>query len=316
MTGPGTCKFPERPRWFAIHFFYWMCSIGFAFGLSTSVTAQEFPDKDMPYAQALQLIEQSNFKEALNKCREALKEEWSTRMEIQIQATAVKCCLMLNKRSEAIERVEEIYRASSSSSFISLLPLVWDERLPAPEQPAVNVADLQSDSAPRRLLTASALLHNPDHQQACVDILTEFRTSGLLPLNLMAETQLWRLKTFPDAAVSLDTIERWRSRLGELPEDMHAGPHFVIGRLLQNHQRLEDAALEFLWLPCMECHDPGLAASGLSQAITCLKQSGRTHSAAGLYRELQERFSQTSAAQRALSVDAVEHIATPPSVTP
>jgi len=261
-----------------------------------SVCGQEFPDGGQPYAQALQLVKASRFRAALEKCNEALTEDWSIRMKNEIQATAAKCCLMLNQRDEAIERIEVIYQANSSSSHVALIPLVWDEELPPHERVSVDPSDLHSQSAIRRLLAASALLHEANHQEICVRNLTEFRTSGLLPFNLLAETQLWRLKTFPDASISFSTIERWRQRLSELPEDMQAGPRYIVGRLLKQHQRMEDAALEFLWLPCMECHDPSLAASGLSEAITCLNQSGRANSAQILQAELLQWVPDTSAA--------------------
>ncbi len=303
------------PRAIMHSVFYAMCIALACCRQSMEVTAQEFPADDMPYAQALQMVQASNYRGALSRCREALKEEWSTRMELEIKATAAVCCLRLNRRGETLEWVEEIYRVNSSSPYISLLPLVWDERLPASERPPVEPSDLLSDSVPRRFLAASALLHEAEHRESCVEILTGFRTSGLLPLNHLAETQLWRLKTFPDANISLATVERWRKRLGKLPEDLHPGPHFVVGRLLQNQRRLDAAALEFLWLPCMSCHDPWLAASGLSEAITCLIQSGRNESAERLNIELQERFAQTSAAQRALNSGSIEKSAEPATTT-
>jgi len=253
-------------------------------------------DDTAPYAQARRLLKESQYQAALEKCDEALKEQWPPRYTNTIQATAARCCLGLHRRDAALVRLESIYQRNASSSHLTLLPLVWDERLPDSERLTMDPRDLQSESVPRRLCAASALLHRSEYRDECAAILKQLRTSGRLPLSILAETQSWRLLISDREAesVTLSTITRWQGRVSELPEPIQAGPHFVVARGLRTRRRLEQAALEFLWAPYMQCEDPFLAASSLFEAADCLQKAGQLPASRQLFGELKRRFADAS----------------------
>ncbi len=254
-------------------------------------------DHGSVYREAQQLFEQTQYEASLIKCDLALNDNLPVRIFNSIQATAIRCCLRLNRRDEAVQRVETIWKRDDASPFLNLLPLVWDDRLPTTERYVATPRNLRSQSLPRQLAAASSLLHDPQHQQSCVKILTDVRASRRLPMSVLAETQLWRLGVRKTDDVRLSSVQRWKTQADSLPQSQRAGPQFVVGRALQLRQQPDPAALAFLWAPMMQTDDAFLAATGLAEAIVCLESTGRRDTAQRLRQELQHRFGHTSAAQ-------------------
>ncbi|MCH2200958.1 MAG: hypothetical protein MK102_03235 [Fuerstiella sp.] len=272
-----------------------------------SLQEPDRPDNRTLYAEAERLFEQAAYVQALRNCDQLLTEGFPSRIYNRVQATAIRCCLMLNHPEDAIQRVETIYERDPASPYLSLLPLVWDDRLPVHERYVASPNDLVSESLTRQLASASALLHDSRYAERCVEILKEVRSNRDLPLRILAETQMWRIQLPMTGSVHLPTVRRWQKRAAELPESLRAGPQFVVGRAFQLRHKPDQAALELLWLPLMQTDDPNLAASGLAESIVCLEATGRSASARRLRHELQNRFPRTSAAHR------IRNLATSPS---
>ena len=255
-------------------------------------------------ANAQQLFDQSKYQRALEKCDQKLNEDFPGPVYNRIQALATRCCLLLNRRDDALRRIEAIHDRDPASPYLSLIPLVWDDRLPASERYTAPPKDLHSKSLTRRLAAASALLHESQFTAECVKVLTEVRASRRRPVSILAEIQLWRLQMSDTESVHLPTIRRWQNRTTSLPETLRAGAKFVVGRALQLRHKPDQASLELLWLPLMETDDPYLAASGLAESVVCLETTGRLESARRLRRELQDRFRDSSAARRLADPDS------------
>jgi hypothetical protein len=253
------------------------------------------------YGDAQLLFEKEQYDRALLRCDQALEDALSVRIFNRIQALAIRCCLRLNQFEEALSRVELIYKKDEASPALSLLPLVWDDRLPEKERYVARSKDLESELLPRQLAAASSLLKNAQYRKECVVVLTSIRASHRLPLSVLAETQLWRIDAVQTDSFHLRNIDRWKQRADALPESLRAGPQFTVGRALQLRQKPNQAALELLWAPMMQYDDIFLAASGLAEAIVCLESTGRQESARRLRLELQQRFGHTSAARNLVS---------------
>ena len=256
------------------------------------------------YAEAKRLFDESMYEEALVICDQTLEDIFPARVYSRLQAVATRCCLLLNRREDALRRIETIYQRDPESPHLSLIPLLWDDRLPASERYTARAEDLLSESPTRRLAAASSLLQESQHSEKCVQILTEVRASRRLPMSILAEIQLWRVQMPATDSVPLPTVRRWQKRAASLPESLRAGPQFIVGRALQLRHKPDQAALELLWLPLMQTDDSCLAASGLAEAVVCLEATGRIESARRLRRELQDRFGRTSAARRLTSSDS------------
>ncbi|MCH2209807.1 MAG: hypothetical protein MK110_00775 [Fuerstiella sp.] len=269
-----------------------------------SILQSDRGDNRTLYTENERLFEQEKYVQALGNCDRLLDKGIPSRVYNRIQATAIRCCLMLNRPEDAVRRVETIYERDPASPYLSLLPLVWDDRLPSHERYVASPGDLRSESILRQLSSASALLQDSRYTERCVEILKELRSNRHLPVGIIAETQLWRIQLTMTDSVHLPTVRRWQKRAAGLPESLRSGPQFIVGRAFQLRHKPDQAALELLWLPLMQNHDPNLAASGLAEAIVCLEATGRSASAGRLRRELLNRFPRTSAANHIKTFDS------------
>lgn len=256
------------------------------------------------YEEAEQLFHAGDYQQAVEYCDRTLDDLFPTRVYNRIQALAVRSCLRLNRREDALQRVETICKRDPESPYLSLVPLVWDDRLPSDERYVASAEDLRAASVVRQLAAASSLLPDSRYTARCVEILTGIRAERRLPLSVLAETQLWRVDMPTVEKVYLPTVRRWQKRAAALPESLRAGPQFLVGRALRMRHKPDQAALELLWLPLMQTDDPCLAAAALAESIRCLEETGRSASAQRLRRELQDRFGQTSAARRLAESDS------------
>ena len=254
--------------------------------------------KTANHTRALTLFQKSEFAEALQSCDAALAEESRQWVRDEIQATAVRSCLSLNRHKDALQRVESICSHDADSRYCGLLPLVWDTRLPEAERWRATPTELESRSRPRRLTAASSLLHKNEYRSICVRVLSKLRDDRSSPLGTLAETQLWRLSFLSGETLRALQIERWTTRAAELPPWLRSGAQYLVGRALRLQHEADRAAIEYLWTPLMRHDDPVLSAACLARAVECLQDSGRTASAALIRAELLQRFPDTSSARR------------------
>lgn len=250
------------------------------------------------HATAKALYADGKYEQALQECDRAIDDSFPDRIYNRIQATAVRCCLALNRRKEALRRIEAIHRRDDTSPHLSLMPLVWDERLPADERYQASPEDLRAKSVVWRMAAASALLQDTQFRSDCKRVLDKVQTEEFPPLSQLAEAQVWRLEVSDVDSLPLAVVQRRQRRVSSWPTTLRAGPQFVIGRSLRQRHKPDQAVLELLWAPMMAPDDPFFAASSLAEAIGCLESAGRTVAARRLRVELQQRFGETSSARR------------------
>lgn len=259
--------------------------ISFSRGVDWDEGSQRLRDRD--FRQAL-----VSFDQALRKER----REWAWR---ELQATAAKTAVHLGDRWQAVERIETILVQDERSRHVSLLPLVWDERLPPEERITAEPDDLTALVPARRLVAASALLHQPEHQPAARSVLQQIRrTEGLSRMGDLAQAQLWRLSLLGSPDEPDPPLRIWADRVRDMPVEARPGPQYVVSRAFLQKHDYDAAALGFLWMPLMAPTDEALAAQSLAEAIHCLKLAGRPQEAVALRHELQSRFPDSSAARR------------------
>ncbi|MEZ6127198.1 MAG: hypothetical protein R3C59_00785 [Planctomycetaceae bacterium] len=249
------------------------------------------------FEQGLQLLEKRDEVAALRYFDAAIESEPREWAGNELQAVAVKACIRAGDRDAAVDRIEKILEIDSASRHVSLLPLVWDARLPVRERVTARADDLTATSAVRQLVAASAFLGDPAHHQSAVLILQKLRTLPYRRLAELAETQMWRLPVLTDDEQHVALIRLWESRLPQLPLEARGGPQFAFARCLQKQHDYDKASIAFLWQPFMIPTDEALAAAAMAESIRCLQASGRNQSATVLSQELQQRFPKMSAAQ-------------------
>jgi len=250
------------------------------------------------FEEGLNRLQQGQTSRALEYFDRALKSESRPWAWNELQATAAKAAVRAGKRSQAVDRIDRVFEKDRRTRHVSLLPLVWDSRLPPQERLPENPAGLDSASLVQQLAAASAVLHISEYRARASAVLERLRRrSGLKRISDLAETQLWRLHLLEHPHTLAPLLNVWSDRVRHLPVAARYGPQYVVGRcLLQKHDH-DQASLAFLWTPLMTPDDQALAARSLAEAIRCLKITGRQFAAAQLNAELKRRFQGTSAAQ-------------------
>jgi TolA-binding protein len=92
---------------------------------------------------------------------------------------------------------------------------------------------------------------------------------------------------------------QWQRRIDELPEELRAGPSYLLGRAYAMRHDYELAAATLLWLPLMDDHDFRLAARACLEAGAALEKIGQRAEARTLFQEVTDRFADTSSADEA-----------------
>ena len=121
-----------------------------------------------------------------------------------------------------------------------------------------------------------------------------------LRIGFLAEAQLWRIKL---VTASADEVGIWRQRIRKMPEELRAGPCFLLGKGLARQERYLDASLELLRIPVLHSHLQTLVPEALLSAGQCLDSAGQKQEAELVYREildLPEDLPTTSAARKRL----------------
>ncbi len=266
----------------------------------TDIVELTFP-RSSDFEKGLKNVQNGQMRRAIEYFDKALKSESRPWAWNELQATAARSAVQAGERSQAVDRLDRIFRKDRRTRHVSSLPLVWDSRLPPQERLPENPAGLDSDSLVQQLAAASAVLHDPAHRPRARSILERlWRHSGLKRISELAETQIWRLHLLEHPDSPTPVLNVWRDRVRYLPVAARYGPQFTLGRcLLQEHDH-DRASLAFLWGPLMSPDDKALAAQSLRAGIHCLKMTGRRDAAAQLIVELKRRFPETSAAMNVI----------------
>ena len=204
----------------------------------------------------------------------------------EIEASLAESLRAAGQFEQCIEVVERIYENDPNTRHLNLLPLVWDERLSEQHRFKARPEDLRASSLLRQLVSASALLQDPEHETTAAAVLQTLKNGPRAALQQLAETQLWRRRLLHPETIRASEIEHWTQRVREFDKRQRSGPEFVIGRALLAVHDYDDASTSLLWMPLVAPLDPPTTMARKAEAIEALKQSGRLAQAGQLQREL------------------------------
>jgi hypothetical protein len=148
------------------------------------------------------------------------------------------------------------------------------------------------------LLGASHLIATGE-RAAALARLRELIQSRAPRVAWFAQAQIWRAESTSATAADL---ARWSQFIDDGEEPLRAGPSFVLGSALAGRDP-EAAATVLLEVPIFFPRNRQLASAALLAAGGCLEKTNRADQAAGLYRELIDRYrdaAETEEAQRRL----------------
>ena len=252
--------------------------------------------KSADYENGLKQLAAGQWSAARSSLETAAASEprpWAVR---EIRASEARALLALGRRNDVLAKIEQLAAEDPDTRHVALLPLVWDERLPATERFDADPADLQSASQLRQLTAASTLLQEAAYESAAVATLNLVRVGGRPRVRDLAEIQLWRVRLLHPATLRKADVALWQRRVEDLERELRGGAEVLLGRALLSQHDYDGAALSLLWMPLMHPADQATAASSLRDAVAALRLAGRHADAMHLETECLRRFPNSGAA--------------------
>lgn len=257
--------------------------------------------KPVDYEAGLKHLQNYRWSAALPLITKALDEEQRPWVIREIRAARAEIFRAQRRYNECIQEVEQILDSDPDTRHLLLLPLVWDERLEESVRYTGRADDLQADSECRRLVTATALLHESVHQQRAEEVLRGLKRNGRGSLGTIVELQLWRLSLLTKGGIRELAVEQWQVRLRELQRELRGPGEWICGRALMVLNDYDQALPALLWMPSVAPLDPASTAAALQDAVMAAKQAGRPGEATALSMERElwlSRMAQANAADR------------------
>jgi tetratricopeptide (TPR) repeat protein len=268
---------------------------------------RSFPTEDVvsiethrsePHRQGLEALAAGRFADAESLLAAAINKDVRRWVQQDLYADLVRCALRRGDRRAAGNWFVRMIAQEPSSRHWGTAPLVWSAEEINGELREAATGWLASSDDGVRLPGASILLLDVQHSNSAQRALDDLSRSPDLPLQSLAQAQLWRLR-LAAGDVSASELQVWRQGVESMPATIRAGPMYLIGRASAARSDLEQAAADWLWLPLVYDDDAGLAARACVDAADALSRLGRRDEAAGLYREAIDRFGWSPAARDA-----------------
>ncbi len=234
------------------------------------------------YIAAEEAFAEHRFEQALTLYRHALEDEPRRWVRRQTLARMVWCYRALDRWAEAGETFLLLLQSDPQTPHFDCIPLSWVAGPPSPalEQAARNWLARPEPAA--ALLGASHLLTTAARAQALAQ-LARLAAGEDRRIALLAAAQQWRARV-PTATA--DQLAAWGRVVEEIPENLRAGPCFVLGSAWLAQRDYERAALWLLRTPILDPRHRTLSARGLVDAGRALEQLGKAHEAGRLYAEV------------------------------
>lgn len=229
------------------------------------------------------LFRARNYPAALTQYREAVEREKRNWVRREILAAMTTCRRNLGQFDVACETFLIVYEADKQTRHLNAIPLAWrSERAPPPLASRAEEWLRADEEGAAQLMAASWLLSGPRRAQAvsALQSLTDNKDKRIAQL---AQAQLWRTKLVTARETEAPV---WEAFVERIPEDLRAGPYFMLGQLLSRLKKPEQAALAYLRTPVLFPHERLLCEQSLFAAAKELETIGQLDAARNIYREL------------------------------
>jgi len=250
------------------------------------------------HTQGLKLLAEGKVDEAIRELESAVQKESRTWVRREILATIVRCGLRRGNYVLAGSRFLALLKSDPTTRDFRMIPLVWAPETISRDARAEARLWLAGQVEAGRLIGASLLYDDAESGVEARAVLKKLASSTDARVRPLAQMQAWRAEVFGGNPGRLQTAQ-WERRINELPEDLRAGPLYLLGRAYAMRHDYELAAATLLWLPLMDDHDFRLAARACLEASVALENIGQQAEARTLFQEVVERFAETTFAEDA-----------------
>lgn len=278
--------------------------------LKLGEAAKEFPASDVVeiltpqvsgHQRGLDLFAKRDFAGAYKAFLAAFEDEQRAWVKREILTHVVRCALMEGDYVNATSKFAILIRSDPRTHSFGLIPLIWSNLPPNPALKAQAEGWLLDDKqAPAvRLMGASILLDDAQFGTTAGVMLRDLAAHSDRRIGVLAACQQWRTRLASRKEINLTELKIWEQKLETLPEELRAGPHFLLGRAYISRREFELGAVHLLWLPLIQPDDHYLAGRATLEAADALVTIGQLEAAARLYEETTAKFAGTPAAQEA-----------------
>jgi tetratricopeptide (TPR) repeat protein len=248
--------------------------------------------------RGLKLFAEGQVEQAVRELDVAVKKEPRTWVRREILAVLVRCGLRRGDYAAAGSRFLAIVKSDPTTRHFRVIPLVWaPETIPADAR-SEALAWMNGRVEAARLIGASLLHDDREMRKEARSVLKELSSSSDDRVRVLAQMQARREEALAGTPGRMQTAQ-WQQRIDEMPEELRAGPYFLLGRVYAAQHDFELAAATLLWLPLVDDHDFRLAARACLESGVALDRIGQHAEARTLFREVTVRFADTPFADEA-----------------
>ncbi len=246
----------------------------------------------------LQAMQAGQYEEALRLLGIGMAEEQRQWVRRDILAAQLRCELRLGHRGGAGTKFLAIVESDPDTHYYHLIPLIWTPQQLTSDDLLLARQWIEQSSDAAKLLGASFLLDHSTLQSSALRVLRKLSSNPDSRIFGLARAQSWRPAIQLAKPTATDLVT-WSRQVDQIPEELRAGPYYLLGRAYQQNQDYQRAAQAFLWVPLVYDDNRQLAARSCLDAANVLQADGKTGQALTLYREVATRFKDTPFASEA-----------------
>lgn len=247
------------------------------------------------------LFEAQQFQAAREKYGAAARKETRPWARRAIMARIIACYRELDQFESAGKLFLAIVNEDAESPYFNEIPLAWFNAQLSPSLEQAAGKWLAESNPVAQLLGASHLLATNEREKA-FERLTQLAKEKDHRIADLAEAQTWRTMV---STADEGKMATWEQRVERFPDDLRAGPYWILGRTLSRHNEPDRAAIAFLHVPILYPQAQALAADALSAAARILdadaEKEGDSTAALRLRRELAANYPASNATKDAQS---------------
>jgi hypothetical protein len=228
--------------------------------------------------------------EAYGKGLEASTPAWMRR---RLLAGRIKSAVPMEAWSQAADDFLAMVASDPRTQYFGVIPLNWTSSHADAAVVRRIPTWLKSNNRLERLIGASLGLTDLN-RDAALKVLQNLSSDDDPRIAALAQAQLWRVETKFERAV----LTRWTTQVNSMPEDLRAGPHFVLGYAWAQVDP-EQAVLQLMRVPVLYGERFDLAARALLQAAELLLKLNRADEARIVLQEIVDRHEASGEADAA-----------------